>query len=356
VPSANEAQTEKDLVRPVLEALGHTFEVQAALATPKGTKKPDYVFYRDQSGLAANRGKVLNDGLLVNTAFAIGDAKYWDRPLDVSVKLATRDAEINKIASDQIAFYMLHSGVAWGILTNGRKWRLYHKDTAQKLDRFCEVDLKDLIDAGDPEAFLYFYAFFHRSAFEDHPLGVAALLRESADYARGVSEMLKGQVYDALRHLAQGFLDYPGNRLQPDPTTLKAIYDHSLIVLYRLLFILYAEARARYDLHRRARRRILADLGAADKSLNQKLTAWWDLDFPALRAELQKVFERDIPLKDRDDWEEWLQARRAEHQQRTMAIVRMETELNARVYALFDLTPAEIAIIEESTKYRYGEV
>jgi hypothetical protein len=76
VPSANEAQTEKDLVRPVLDALGHTFEVQAALATPKGTKKPDYVFYRDQSGLAANRGKVLNDGLLVNTAFAIGDAKY----------------------------------------------------------------------------------------------------------------------------------------------------------------------------------------------------------------------------------------------------------------------------------------
>jgi len=34
----------------------------------------------------------------------------------------------------------------------------------------------------------------------------------------------------------------------------------------------------------------------------------------------------------------------------------MKTELNARVYALFDLTPAEIKIIEESTKYRYGEV
>jgi hypothetical protein len=29
---------------------------------------------------------------------------------------------------------------------------------------------------------------------------------------------------------------------------------------------------------------------------------------------------------------------------------------HARVYALFDLTPAEIAIIEQETKYRYGEV
>jgi hypothetical protein len=44
VPSDNEAQTERDLVRPVLEALGHTFKVQLALKTPDGTKKPVYVF------------------------------------------------------------------------------------------------------------------------------------------------------------------------------------------------------------------------------------------------------------------------------------------------------------------------
>ena len=37
-------------------------------------------------------------------------------------------------------------------------------------------------------------------------------------------------------------------------------------------------------------------------------------------------------------------------------IVRLETQLNADVYALFDLAPAEIKLIEESTKYRYGEV
>lgn len=34
----------------------------------------------------------------------------------------------------------------------------------------------------------------------------------------------------------------------------------------------------------------------------------------------------------------------------------LETRPNARVYALFDLSPAEIRIIEASTKYRYGEV
>jgi hypothetical protein len=63
------------------------------------------------------------------------------------------------------------------------------------------------------------------------------------DYARSVGDSLKTQVYEALRHLAQGFLDYPQNELEPDPETLREIYDNSLIVLYRLLFVLYAESR-----------------------------------------------------------------------------------------------------------------
>lgn len=37
-------------------------------------------------------------------------------------------------------------------------------------------------------------------------------------------------------------------------------------------------------------------------------------------------------------------------------IVRLETELNEITYDLFDLTPDENRIIEESTKYQDGEV
>jgi hypothetical protein len=241
-PSENEAQTERDLVRPILEALGHSFEVQAALKTPDGMKKPDYIFYRDQTAQNANKGKVLDDALLAPGGIAVGDAKYWDRPLDITLK-SGGDPFNNKNPGYQIAFYIQHSGLAWGILTNGRLWRLYHKDTAHKLDRFYEVDLKELVEAGDAEGFLYFYGFFHRSAFEPHPLGLTALLRASVEYARGVGDTLKAQVYEALRHLAQGFLDYSANGLAAEPETLKAIYDNALIALYRMLFILYAEAR-----------------------------------------------------------------------------------------------------------------
>lgn len=47
---------------------------------------------------------------------------------------------------------------------------------------------------------------------------------------------------------------------------------------------------------------------------------------------------------------------RAGHGRLTAEIVRLETDLNAHVYQLFDLTAAEIKIIEDSTKYKYGEV
>jgi len=115
-------------------------------------------------------------------------------------------------------------------------------------------------------------------------------------------------------------------------------------------------ARARYALHRRVRHRLHSDFGTPDKALNGKLTAWWEQDFPALRAELQKVFKRDIPMKDRDEVEAWFTTQCADHARLTAEIVARETDLNTRVYALFNLTPDEIALIEESTKYRYGEV
>lgn len=114
--------------------------------------------------------------------------------------------------------------------------------------------------------------------------------------------------------------------------------------------------QGRNNLHHKTRQRILSDLGTPSRKLNQKLTAWWELDFPTFRVEVRKVFRQDIPLRERDDWEAWLLERRREHERLTAEIIALETELNERVYALVDLTPSEIQTIEEVTRYRYGKV
>ena len=120
-PSSNEAQTEDGLIKPVLAALGHSFEVQAALKTPDGTKKPDYICYRDMAALNANKGRTLDDHLPEQGAIAVGDAKYWERPLDSALKSKSADAFSNKNPAFQIAFYretrrvfgFVHSSTSW---------------------------------------------------------------------------------------------------------------------------------------------------------------------------------------------------------------------------------------------------
>src|SRR5437870_1322925 len=39
--TSNEAQTEDDWIKPVLHAIGHTFEVQSPLKVPDGVQRPD---------------------------------------------------------------------------------------------------------------------------------------------------------------------------------------------------------------------------------------------------------------------------------------------------------------------------
>jgi hypothetical protein len=75
----------------------------------------------------------------------------FDKALTGAGAAGAGDIFNNKNPAYQIAFYVQHSGVAWGILTNGRLWRLVHKDTAHKLDRYYEVDLPAVI-AGSASA------------------------------------------------------------------------------------------------------------------------------------------------------------------------------------------------------------
>jgi len=169
-PSNKEGQIEHELIRPILEALGHTFEVMPSLQMPGSAQTPDYVFYRDQAALIANKGKMLTDALPTQGAYAVGEAEHWDCPLDVPTKGASAKLLTNGNPSFQIASYVQHSGLDWGILTNGRNWRLYHRATAHKLDRFYDVDVPALLATEDPAKFAAFYGFFRRDAFRVEPV------------------------------------------------------------------------------------------------------------------------------------------------------------------------------------------
>jgi hypothetical protein len=105
-------------------------------------------------------------------------------------------------------------------------------------------------------------------------------------------------------------------------------------------------AEARYALQQEITRRI-PDLASSTVKLTTKLKEWWNLpDFAAFQAEVKKALKSDIPLKDRNDWENWITENRTQIHALSADIARIEGEINAKVYALFDLTPEEIELLE----------
>lgn len=239
LPTANEAQTEQLFIRPVLDLLGHRglYAVQPSVPSAEGPRRPDFAFFGSIDGKehaeATCKGKVE----YFAKALAIGDAKQWDRSLDRKRKGAG-DAFTNANPSYQIDFYLRATDRKWGILTNGRRWRLYHRDTSYRMNVFYEVDLVALLEEYD-ESFLYFYAFFHKDAFTTGFLD--RVLRGSRDYAGKLGDELKENVYEALRLLAEGLLRCPDNGLREDD--LDEVRANTFVLIYRLLFLFYAEDR-----------------------------------------------------------------------------------------------------------------
>ena len=229
----DEAQLEEQWVKPVLDALSLHYSVQVKIRyRESGHRKPDYVFVGSDEEARALTSEIYAPEQIAH-ALAVGDAKRWGVKLDQSAPGQRNPAQ-------QIDEYLRYSELPWGILTDGRYWRLYHRDSS-KYNSYYAVDLDHLLESGNVDAFLYFYAFFRREAFTSSWL--AKVLAGSEDFAQKLTDKLEDEVYEALELIAQGFLDYRRNRLKPDPATLRDIYEQSLVLLYRLLFIFYAESR-----------------------------------------------------------------------------------------------------------------
>ncbi|MDI6655133.1 MAG: N-6 DNA methylase [Candidatus Hydrothermarchaeota archaeon] len=135
--------------------------------------------------------------------------------------------------------------MAWGVLTDGKLWRLYYRER-NPVDSYYEVDLGEILKSGSKSDFKYFYLFFRKEAFLKDATGknfLEKVYSEGVDYAKKVSEDLEKNIYRALKILAQGFLAWKANNLKPTEEAVKEIHKNSLIFLYRILFILYAESR-----------------------------------------------------------------------------------------------------------------
>ena len=240
----SEEQLERHWFRPILAQLGHVYETQAPIPGLQDdqAKRPDYVFFLDET---ARQAALPHHGTAeyARQALAVAEVKKWQ------VSLSKKSRSNSALFTDlnpmwQLDYYLRATGLKWGFVSNGRVWRLMHGDSSYKLSQYYEVDLIALMLTKDIHKLQYFYLFFHQNAFKPDEQGVILLnmvLQGSRDYAIGVEKDLRENAYLALEQLMQGFLEVRQNRL--GAADVMAIYQHSLYLLYRLLFILYAESQ-----------------------------------------------------------------------------------------------------------------
>ena len=250
----DEAGLEEKLIQPVFKALGWHLKYQTYLQG----REPDYALFLSDDDLTAAITLGRRSPDFWSHAVAAADAKAWH----VSLDKPTRTGSAREYPPEQIEWYLNHSLCDFGILTNGHLWRIVPRvlgPTKPRFQTYLEVDLQALLDSLSPagaqlslgpsraefEDFMRFYLLFgpvgFRSTDERKPL-VRRAVAGSSEYSIGVGEELKDRVFEALRLCVEGFLGHKENALDPE-RDMRVCQEHSLILLYRLLFIMYAEDR-----------------------------------------------------------------------------------------------------------------
>ncbi|MCA9982362.1 MAG: hypothetical protein KDD89_16065, partial [Anaerolineales bacterium] len=248
LPHYSESQLEEHWFKPILTHLGHTYEGQAKIPAlqQRGVKFPDYVFFPDEATRQAAVTAQKSD-TYTNDALALGEVKRWDISLDRKLKSGKVSFDDNN-PMYQIDYYLRATGLTWGILSNGRVWRLVHKESSYKLDVYFELDLEQALlqaDTASGQAIAAFFVlFFQQASFLPDDKGRIFLndaLTASTRYAQELEEDLRDNAYRALEHLIQGFIEPSANNLTAED--LPQIYTSSLYLLYRIIFLFYGERR-----------------------------------------------------------------------------------------------------------------
>lgn len=137
------------------------------------------------------------------------------------------------------------AGLKWGILTNGMLWRIYSVREKALFETYFQVHLSEVLRKRDSMEITLFANFFGASAFQSCEKGGCRLdeYRHESDMAtREIEEHLENKIEDVLGRICMGFIESEGRKSYTEEEK-RTIFSNSIYLLYRILFVLYAEAR-----------------------------------------------------------------------------------------------------------------
>ena len=238
----NEAVTEQELIRPILELLGWTDYLPQQGAS-RNEDIPDLLLFPDVDAKERTIAKASAEERY-RDAVVVEESKRFGLPLDARGRDGRRQATT---PHDQIVRYLSTAEVEsegrirWGVLTNGGVWRLYDYRARPRATGYFQADLGEILEPGDTDRLRTFYLLFRRDSFEAQEGATVSFLEtalaEGRRYEQQVAQDLSAVVFErAFPRLVQALAEHT----QREPAELRG---PALILLYRLFFVLYAEDR-----------------------------------------------------------------------------------------------------------------
>lgn len=239
----SEAQLEEKFIGPLLKQLGWVSVAQETLIVQGKLAKPDWCLLLEpgqDDALVASK-----DHALIS---AICESKAWGKTLD------TGKADRATNPHHQLQDYLSTLRVRFGFLTNGRVWRVYDTDKITAKKTYLQFDLQAIctLDIGpEKTAALALFAFFFgrdtyaAPAASGQASAIEQTIAASADFTLAVEENLKAVIYgyageDSLFETMGRAI----HRANPK-TSMASVYENSVVLLFRLLFVVYFEDKNR---------------------------------------------------------------------------------------------------------------
>ncbi|MEY7848912.1 TaqI-like C-terminal specificity domain-containing protein [Natrarchaeobius sp. A-rgal3] len=201
-PSYDVAELEAALVRPILRALDVPFvRVDRNERVDRPRRRPSYAI--GQGVTSTDRSDPFGH------AIAVADVRRWGRPLD-SLAVDVRDdggyERPFEHPSHRMRVFLEETSTRWGVLTDGRRWRLYGADG--RFDNYCEVDLGAVLESDDRTAFDRFVRLFGGEAFREDETG-ACRLEDASNESEAVS---REYVRELREDVCRAVVDRAGER------------------------------------------------------------------------------------------------------------------------------------------------
>ena len=203
---ASEIQTETQLVRPALKALGYSVESKPKFFEDH-VKGPDFALFCSEEERLAN-SKRWGTREFYRNAAGVLSVKRYGRNLGEGISGFYLDFE-NRIPVYQTFYHVKKAGTPWGILTNGRNWILFKRPTTFE-KRLIELDLEkedEITDEG------VLHLFYHLFSCEGLARGLPALMDEERTSVIELLKEKKTELTKALENVYKKAEVYP--RLLP---------------------------------------------------------------------------------------------------------------------------------------------